>query len=263
MTGLPKKRQSILEVRDVFKSFNGLAVLEGLSLEIERGSTVAIIGGSGCGKTVLLKHFIGLLKPDSGRVFVDSLDITPLKEHELRAVRRRFGMLFQGSALFDSLSVEENVAFPLREHTGLSESEIRKVVEEKLDLVGLPGVLDKYPSELSGGMKKRVGLARAIALGPEVLLYDEPTTGLDPVLADVINELILKMSRTLGVTTILVTHDIKSACKVADEIAMLHAGRIIEETTPGEIQNSKNPIVRQFILGRSEAEESLRREDHP
>jgi len=237
----------MIEVRDIYKSFGDLQVLKGLSLSIGRGETFVIIGGSGCGKSVLLKLLIGLLKPDRGEILIDGQDITGLSEHQMRIIRRRFGMLFQGAALFDSLTVEENVGFALREHTKLPEERIRQIVNEKLSLVGLSGVGEKFPAELSGGMKKRVGLARAIALDPEVLLYDEPTTGLDPATADVINDLIVKMKEALNVTTVVVTHDMRSAFRVADKIAVLEDGRIVEEGTRDEIRHSRNPALWKFL----------------
>jgi len=242
----------LISIKNIYKSFNELQVLSGVSLEIGRGETVVVIGESGCGKTVLLKHIIGLLKPDQGEVFFDGENIARMNEKELNQVRRRFGMLFQGAALFDSMNVYENVAFALRQHTKFDEEKIGEIVKAKLALVGLVDVEDKMPMELSGGMKKRVGLARAIALEPEVILYDEPTTGLDPVRGDTINELILKMHHTLKVTTVAVTHDMKSAYKIANRIAMLHGGKIIAEGTPEEIKNTKDEIVTRFIEGRAE-----------
>lgn len=242
----------MISIRDIYKSFDELEVLSGVSLEIGRGETVVVIGESGCGKTVLLRHIIGLLKPDKGEILFDGENITGMNEQELNQVRRRFGMLFQGAALFDSMNVFENVAFALREHTEFSEEKIREIVKQKLALVGLEGVEDKMPVELSGGMKKRVGLARAIVLEPEVILYDEPTTGLDPVRGDTINELILKMNHTLKITTVAVTHDMKSAYKIADRIAMLHGGKIIGEGPPEEIKNTKDEVVARFIQGRAE-----------
>lgn len=243
--------EPLIRCVDLHKSFNGLRVLEGLHLEVFRGETLVIIGESGCGKSVLLKHLIGLLKPDRGHVYFAGTDITTLSERDLIPIRTRFGMLFQGSALFDSLSVGENVAFPLREHRRLPEAEIRRIVAEKLAVVGLEGIEEKMPSELSGGMQKRVALARAIALDPEVILYDEPTTGLDPLHADDINDLIIHTQRTVQATTIIVTHDIVSACRVADRIVMLHRGRIIAGGTPEEILDSPVPEVRHFIRGRA------------
>ena len=246
---MEEEKKEAIVVEDIYKSFGDLQVLGGLSLTIHKGETVVVIGESGCGKSVLLKHIIGILKPDAGRILFDGHVISAMNEKDLARVRTRFGMVFQGSALFDSLTVEENVAFALAEHTGKSDGEIAEIVRNKLSLVGLKGAEDKYPAELSGGMKKRVALARAIALDPEVILYDEPTTGLDPIMADVINELIIRLSKTLGVTSVAVTHDMKSACKIGDEIAMLHRGKIIEEGAPEEIQNSRRDIVSQFVLG--------------
>ena len=239
----------MIEVIDLHKSFGKNHVLKGINLRIEKGESVVVIGGSGSGKSVLIKNIIGLLRPDSGRVIVDGVDITTLNEKELYNVRSKFGMLFQYAALFDSLKVWENVAFALIRQKGLREEEAKKIAIEKLRMVGLVGVEDLMPSELSGGMKKRVGLARAIAHEPEILLYDEPTTGLDPIMADAINDLIIEMRNKLRVTSVAITHDMNSAYKIADRIAMLYNGVIIEVGTPEEIKNTKNPIVRQFITG--------------
>jgi phospholipid/cholesterol/gamma-HCH transport system ATP-binding protein len=210
------------------------------------------IGGSGSGKTVLIKCIIGLIRPEEGEIYVDGLEITSLNEREMNEVRKKFGMLFQWGALFDSLTVWENVGFGLRWQARLTEGEIRKIASEKLELLGLKNVEDLMPSQLSGGMKKRVSLARAIAMEPEILLYDEPTTGLDPIMADAINELIVEMKEKLKVTSITITHDMKSAYKIGDRIAMLCQGKIIEVGSPEEIKNSPNPIVQQFIQGKSE-----------
>ena len=204
------------------------------------------------GKTVLIKCIIGLIQPDEGEIYVDGLEITSLNEKKMNEVRKKFGMLFQGGALFDSMTVWENVGFGLRQQTHLKEEEIRRIASEKLALVGLRNVEDLMPAELSGGMRKRVSLARAIAIEPEILLYDEPTTGIDPIMADAINDLIVQMREKLNVTSIAITHDMKSAYKIADRIAMLYQGKIIEVGTPEEIKNSSNPIVQQFIQGRSE-----------
>jgi phospholipid/cholesterol/gamma-HCH transport system ATP-binding protein len=239
----------MIKVDKVYKSFGDKDVLKGVVLEIKKGESMVIIGGSGSGKSVLLKHIIGLLKPDRGNVFIDNTDITRLNERQLYAIRRQFGMLFQGAALFDSLTVWENVAFALLRQKVVSEEEARQIASEKLKLVGLKGIEDLMPSELSGGMKKRVGLARAIAHNPEIILYDEPTTGLDPIMADAINELIVGLQRKLNVTSVTITHDMTSAYKIADRIAMLYDGKIIEVGTPDEIRNTDNPIVRQFITG--------------
>jgi phospholipid/cholesterol/gamma-HCH transport system ATP-binding protein len=241
-----------LRVVDLHKSFGEKHVLKGCDLEVRNGETMVVIGGSGSGKTVLIKCIIGLIEPDEGKVHVDGLEITSLGQRDLNEVRKKFGMLFQGGALFDSMRIWENVGFGLLRHTQLGEAEIRKISSEKLRLVGLRDIEDLMPSELSGGMKKRVSLARAIAMEPEILLYDEPTTGIDPIMADAINELIIQMREKLNVTSIAITHDMKSAYKIADRIAMLYQGEIIEVGTPEEIKNSSHPIVRQFIEGRSE-----------
>jgi phospholipid/cholesterol/gamma-HCH transport system ATP-binding protein len=242
----------MIEIQDLRKGFGGSEVLRGVNLTIKRGETVVVIGRSGCGKSVLLKHIIGLMKPDAGRILVDGVDVTAIDGKELYQFRRKFGMLFQGAALFDSLSVWENVGLGLLEHTDMGEEEIRKRVREKLALVGLTDIEDARPSDLSGGMKKRVGLARAIAMDPEIVLYDEPTTGLDPIMADVINQLIRTLQKTLKITSIAVTHDMKSAYMIGDQLAMLHEGRIVFEGTPEEIMRTHDAAIRQFIEGRAE-----------
>jgi phospholipid/cholesterol/gamma-HCH transport system ATP-binding protein len=242
----------IIQIRGVTKAFDSTKVLDGLDFDIERGRTHVVMGQSGCGKSVLLKHITGLIRPDEGKILFEGEDITQFNRKKLFQMRMHFGMLFQGSALFDSMSVGENVSLPLRKHTEMDEEEIRKVVYEKLRLVGLTDVYDKFPAELSGGMKKRVGLARAVVMDPEVVLYDEPTTGLDPIMADVINELISDLVRQLKITSVVVTHDINSAYKVADQIAMLHGGRIIFSGNPDQVHRTDNPIVRQFVEGRAE-----------
>ncbi len=243
--------ETYIQVVDLYKSFGFKKVLQGLNLDIQRGETMVVIGGSGSGKSVLLKHIIGLLTPDSGGVFVDNQEVGRLNEKKLDLLRRRFGMLFQGAALFDSLNVEDNIAFALNRHSLLSPGEIKIRVTQCLEMVGMPGIEKLRTSELSGGMKKRVGLARAIALQPEIILYDEPTTGLDPIMSDVINNLIREMQEKLKVTSIAITHDMVSAYKIADRIAMLYEGRIEEVGTPEEIKNTSLPIVRQFIRGES------------
>jgi phospholipid/cholesterol/gamma-HCH transport system ATP-binding protein len=242
----------MISLRHVYKAFGDKQVLVDMSIEIARGESVVIVGGSGTGKSVTLKHIIGLLKPDSGDVFIDGQDIVHMRPVELNQFRRRFGMAFQEGALFDSMSVFENIAFPLRRHTKMTEDEIHARVEECLEEVHLHGVEDKRPSELSGGMRRRVGFARAISLQPEILLFDEPTTGLDPVISDVIAELIREMDVKLATTTVTITHDMKVAFKIADRVAMLYRGHIIEQGTPEQFQASKNPIVQQFIEGRAE-----------
>ncbi|MFY9271202.1 MAG: ABC transporter ATP-binding protein [Candidatus Manganitrophaceae bacterium] len=238
-----------IELIDLKKSFNANHVLRGVNLRIETGESMVIIGGSGTGKSVILKHIIGLMKPDGGQVRIDGIDLATLSEKELSEFRMRFGMLFQGAALFDSFTVAENVGFGLREHTDLSQEKILEIVREKLAMVGLKGIEDRMPADLSGGMKKRVGLARAIAMDPKIILYDEPTTGLDPIMADVINHLICQLSERLKVASVTITHDMVSAYKIADRIAMLYQGSILEVGTPDEIRNSPNPIVQQFITG--------------
>jgi phospholipid/cholesterol/gamma-HCH transport system ATP-binding protein len=238
--------------QDVHKSFYGTPVLRGVDLTINRGETIVVMGRSGCGKSVLLKHFVGLLTPERGQVYVDGTDVCGLNRKKLFELRMRFGMVFQSSALFDSQTVGENVSLALREHTDKEPEEIHEICEERLHMVGLDGVWDKWPSELSGGMKKRVGFARAIAMDPQCVLYDEPTTGLDPITADVINKLIVKLAERLNITSVVVTHDLTSANRVADRIAMLHDGRIIFHGTPEEVRDTDNPVVRQFVEGRAE-----------
>jgi phospholipid/cholesterol/gamma-HCH transport system ATP-binding protein len=239
----------MIRLVDIHKSFGKNHVLKGVDLEVARGESLVVIGGSGSGKSVLIKHVIGLLRPDKGNVFIDGLDITKLPEQKLNEVRRRFGMLFQNSALFDSMSVGDNVAFGLAEHTGVSRGAVRERVAECLRMVGMPGTEDLWPSDLSGGMRKRVALARAIAYKPEIILYDEPTTGLDPIMADVINTLVSDLNRKLEVTSVAITHDLVSARKIADQIAMLYDGKIIQSGSPEEIMSSDNPYVRQFVTG--------------
>jgi phospholipid/cholesterol/gamma-HCH transport system ATP-binding protein len=240
---------AMIEIVDLHKSFGSLTVLRGVNLNVEKGESMTVIGGSGSGKSVLIKHIIGLLFPDKGKVIVDGQVLNELEEFGLNELRKKFGMLFQGAALFDSLTVWENVGFSLKQHTKQSDTEIRKIVTEKLALVGLKDVEDKMPSELSGGMKKRVGLARAICMDAEIILYDEPTTGLDPITADAINDLIVDLRKKLGVTSVAITHDMQSAYKISDRIAMLYKGEIQEIGTPDQIRNTTNPIVRQFITG--------------
>ncbi len=242
----------IISLRHVDKTLGGRKVLDDLTFDVERGESLVIVGGSGVGKSVTLKHIIGLMKPDRGQIIIDGQDINEMKEVALNQFRRKFGMSFQEGALFDSMSVFENIAFPLRRQTKFSEQQIAARVDECLDMVHLDGVASKRPSELSGGMIRRVGFARAISLKPEILLFDEPTTGLDPVISDVIAELIVEMDRTLNTTTVTITHDMKVAFKIADRVGMLYKGRIVEEGTPEEFQQSANPIVQQFIEGRAE-----------
>jgi len=246
---------ALIEFRHVRKAFGRKVVYEDLNLDIHRGESLTIIGGSGMGKSVMLKMLIGLLPVDAGSIRFDGTEVLGLAEGKLSAVRRRIGMLFQGSALFDSLSVRENVAYGLREHLHMSESQIGERVAESLHVVGLPGIEQMWPADLSGGMKKRVGLARAIAVKPEVLLYDEPTTGLDPINTTRINRLILDLKRTLEVTSVVVTHDMHSAYAVSDRLAMIHQGHVIFAGTPEEIRESGNPNVRDFIEGNAPDED--------
>lgn len=239
----------MIDIRGVHKNFNSHPVLKGLDLVIRDGETIVIIGRSGCGKSVLLKHIIGVLRPDAGEVLVDGVDVSQLATKELNEIRLKFGMLFQGAALFDSLNVGENVAFALLEHTKLEPRIIERRVKDCLEMVGLKGIEEKYPSELSGGMRKRVGLARAICMNPQIILYDEPTTGVDPIMGDAINDLIIELHDRLGATSIVVTHDMTSAYKVADRIAMLYDGKIIADGSPDQIKGTTDPIVKQFITG--------------
>ena len=239
-------------LQGVNKAFGDLKVLEGVDLDISRGESLVIIGSSGTGKSVLIKHIIGLLNPDAGKVMVDGLNVPDLRGENIRTLRQRMGMLFQYAALFDSMSVGENVAFPIHRHTDWPAEKIQDRVAEVLGWVGLTGTESKSPAELSGGMKKRVGLARAIAIDPEIMLYDEPTTGLDPILGDQINDLILDLAERLNVTSVTITHDMHSAYKIADRIAMLYQGKIEEIGTPEQIQNTDNAVVQQFIHGRAE-----------
>ncbi len=241
-----------IEVVDLHKSFDDNGVLRGVNLAVSKGESMVVIGGSGVGKSVLIKCIIGLIQPDRGSIRVDGQEITSLSEKSLNEIRKKFGMLFQAGALFDSLPVWENVGFGLKQHTGLNDKEIKAIAVEKLRLLGLRNVEDLMPSELSGGMRKRVSLARAIAMEPEILLYDEPTTGLDPIMADAINDLIVQMRKKLEVTSIAITHDMVSAYKIADRIAMLYEGEIIEVGTPQQIGESSNAVVQQFIQGKAE-----------
>ena len=245
----------VLEIRELRKSLGGKEVLKGVNLTVNKGETLVIIGGSGCGKSVLLKHILGLFKPDSGSIHIEGQDITQMHERDLFSVRQRFGMLFQGAALFDSMTVAENISFALDEHSSKSASEKREIVQKKLAIVGLKDLENKYPAELSGGMKKRVALARAIAADPHFLLYDEPTTGLDPIMSDVINELMVKLKTSLKVTSIAVTHDMASARKVADRMAMLDEGVIIFHDRPENVFASENDVVRRFVEGKASMEQ--------
>ena len=239
----------MIEARNLQKSYGSQKILDGVSFRIMNGESVVIIGRSGGGKSVLLKHLIGLLKPDSGEVLIDGENIELMNERQLLRIRRNFGMVFQGAALFDSMTVAENVAFGLRRHEHLTEVEISKRVAETLEMVDLPGTEDKNPAELSGGMRKRVGLARAIIYEPKIVLYDEPTTGLDPIVSDSIDKLIIRVRDTLKVTSIVVTHDMRSARRVGNRVMMLHEKKLYANATPQEFFASQDPIVRQFVDG--------------
>lgn len=237
----------MIEIKNVKKRFRDKEILRGVSLDIKTGETMVIIGRSGCGKSVLLKHIVGLLVPDEGEVSVDGEVISKMPVQDLYRVRQKFGMLFQGAALFDSMSVGENVGIALKENKHMPQSDIDRVVTEKLELVGLPGIQNLKPSELSGGMRKRVGLARALATNPSYIFYDEPTTGLDPIMSDSIDSLILNLSKSLTVTSVVVTHDMQSVYKVADRVAMMHEGRIYFLGTPDDLRNSHDPVIRNFV----------------
>jgi phospholipid/cholesterol/gamma-HCH transport system ATP-binding protein len=242
----------MIEVRHLRKSFGSHVILEDVNLQIDRGESVVILGRSGGGKSVLLKHLIGLLQPDSGEVKIDGQNVVGWDERRLLPVRRKFGMLFQGAALFDSMTVRENVAFAFRRDKSLSEKEISERVTDVLEMVELPGIENKRPSELSGGMKKRVGLARAIIYKPQIILYDEPTTGLDPVVSDSIDKLILRVRDKVDATTVVVTHDMRSARRLGQRVVLLHERKVYAIGTSDEIFNSKDPVVRRFIEGVSD-----------
>jgi phospholipid/cholesterol/gamma-HCH transport system ATP-binding protein len=239
----------MIRVENVHKRYGGQKVLDGISFEITTGSVTTIIGGSGAGKSVLIRLMIGLDQPDSGAIFIDGENIVGMKPAKLNAIRRRFGVLFQDAALFDSLSVKENVAFPLREHRRLNEKEIQRIIREKLAKVGMSGHEDKFPAQLSGGMRKRVGLARALALEPDVVFFDEPTTGLDPIIQGLIFRLIVSTHADRPSTYVLVSHDIQGVLKISDEIRLLLNGKIAAEGTPQEISGSSDPLIQQFITG--------------
>ncbi|MFH1798215.1 MAG: ABC transporter ATP-binding protein [Candidatus Omnitrophota bacterium] len=243
------QKEIMVEVKELTREFEGTMVLDGISLKVYRGETFVVMGGSGCGKTTLLRHMIGSLKPTSGRVFLFGDDITDLYGEELDEIYKKIGMSFQSAALFDSLTVAENISLPLKEHTRLEEDVIETMVKIKLELIGLRGFENLMPGELSGGMRKRVALARAIAMDPEVVFYDEPTSGLDPIAASVVDKLIIDFSKKLAITSVVVTHDMKSAMAIADRIAMIYKGKLLEIGTPKEIRDSKNKIIQQFING--------------
>ena len=244
-----ENKEVIIKSENVFRKFGDRAILNGISLEVYRGETFVIMGGSGCGKSTLLRHMIGALKPDSGKVYLLGRELSGLSEDEMDTVKKKIGMCYQSAALFDSMTVGDNVSLPLKEHTKLDKSVIDIVVKMKLELVGLRGFEDLMPSQLSGGMRKRVGLARAIVMDPEIIFYDEPTAGLDPIVAGVIDKLILDLSKKLSITSVVVTHDMKSVFSIADRVAMLYEGKVLEVGKPDEIKNSTNPMVQQFIAG--------------
>jgi len=253
VTRVPAKdRAVVISVKNLVKNFGSRRILNGISLDIYAGETLVVMGGSGCGKSTLLRHLIGSIRPDSGEVWMFDKDIAKANEDELDSIRKRFGMLFQSGALFDSLTVGDNIALPLREHTKLDENVISIIVKMKLELVGLRGFEDLMPSQLSGGMKKRVGLARAIVMDPRIIFYDEPTAGLDPVMTGVVDKLTMDLTRKLDITSVVVTHDMGSVFRIADRIVMLHQGSILQIGTPEEIKNSTNPLVQQFITGGAE-----------
>jgi phospholipid/cholesterol/gamma-HCH transport system ATP-binding protein len=248
-----------IEIRDIIKIYEGRRVLDGINLDIRKGETMVVMGGSGCGKSTLLRILVGSVKPSSGSVFIDGKDLTKIDEDELNEVRKKFGLLFQSGALFNSMTVGENVALPLKEHTSLSRDIIKIIVKMKLEMVGLTGFENLKPAQISGGMKKRVGLARAISMDPEIVFYDEPGAGLDPITTSMIDALIKDLSKKLGITSVVVTHEMNSAFRIADRMAMLYKGKVIEVGTPDEIRNSKNELVRQFITGSADGPIPLRR----
>lgn len=239
---------AMIDVQNLYKSFNGFAVLKGINLKMPQGTTTVVLGGSGSGKTVLMKHIMGLFKPDQGQVIVDGQDVSTMARHELSVFRERMGMVFQSAALFDSMTVGDNVAFPLREHNkNLSEKDIAEKVKATLAVVDLHDVEKKFPAELSGGMRKRVGLARAIIRDPKIVLYDEPTTGLDPLTTESVDEMILNARERLHVTSVVISHDIGSAFHIADRIAVINEGRIVEEGTPQDVRKTQEPFTKQFL----------------
>ena len=246
------KKEVVISVKNVVKNFGSRRILNGVTLDIYRGETLVIMGGSGCGKSTFLRHLIGAIRPDQGEVWMFGKDIAKATPDEMDVIRKKFGMLFQSGALFDSMTVGENIALPLREHTKLDNNVISIVVKLKLELVGLRGFESLMPSQLSGGMKKRVGLARAIVLDPAIVFYDEPTAGLDPVMTGVVDKLTMDLTKKLQMTSVVVTHDMNSVFRIADRIVMLHQGNVLQIGPPDEIRNSKDPIVRQFITGEAE-----------
>ncbi len=246
---------AVLRLVDVHKAFGALKVLRGINLDIQRGRTTVILGPSGTGKSVLLKHIVGLIKPDVGEVWFQGKRIDELGEKQLVAVRKKIGFLFQMGALFDSMNVAENICFPLVQHSDIGRDQRQERLEKVLRIVGLEGIGEKMPGDLSGGQKKRVALARAIVLEPEVVLYDEPTTGLDPIRGDVINELILSLRKAMGITNVVVTHDMQSAMKIADRLVMLYDGKVVADGTPDDFINSEDDLVQRFIKGKADQQD--------
>ncbi len=246
---VPQEAEPMIDVRHLRKSFGGRMVLEDVNFTVERGTVCVVMGGSGSGKSTILRHLIGAYKPDEGEIYLDGDEITRLSERQLEPMRRKFGMLFQGGALLNSLTVGENVALPIRHHTDLPDATIALMVKMKLELVGLRDAEHLKPSQISGGMQKRVSLARAIALDPKIVFYDEPSAGLDPVVTGVIDKLMVDLTRIMGITSLVVTHDMNSAFHIADKMIMLHRGRIVAQGTPDDIRNSSDPLVQQFITG--------------
>lgn len=249
---MAQENPHIIQIKNVVKRFGDRAVLDGVTCDIPQGKITVIMGGSGCGKSTLLKHLIGLYIPDEGQIHIDGENIVGLTEKEMNRVKRKFGMLFQGAALFNSMSVGDNVALPLREHTDLSEDIIQIIVKVKLELVGLTGFEDFMPFQISGGMKKRVALARAISLDPKIVFYDEPGAGLDPITASMIDQLILNLSQKLKITSVVVSHEMKSAFHIADQMIVLYKGKVLEVGPPDQIKNSKNSYIQQFIHGEAD-----------
>lgn len=245
-------REIIISVKNLTKSFGDRRILNGVSLDVYEGETIVVMGGSGCGKSTFLRHLIGSIRPDSGEVWMFGKNIAKSSDDEMDQIRKKFGMLFQSGALFDSMTVGENIALPLKEHTKLDHDIINIIVKMKLELVGLRGFENLMPSQLSGGMKKRVGLARAIVMDPKIVFYDEPTAGLDPVMTGVVDKLTIDLTKKLQITSVVVTHDMNSVFRIADRIVMLHQGNIVQIGSPDEIKNSKNPLVQQFIVGSAE-----------
>jgi len=254
------EKEIIIKVENLIKDFGNRRILDGVNLNVYKGETLVIMGGSGCGKSTLLRHIVGAIKPDSGKVLLNGGEISSVEGRKLDELKKSFGMLFQSSALLDYMTVEENISLPLKEHTDLDDEIMRIMVKMKLELVGLRGFQDLKPSQISGGMKKRVGLARAIAMDPEILLCDEPTAGLDPIVAAMIDRLIIDLSKKLMITSVVVTHDMQSVFRIADRIAMLHKGSIVAEGTPDEIKASDNELVKQFIEGNPDGPVSFAQE---